>query len=352
MRGRNGEQSGPFSSLYPYILPPLFAILCAFTLCSAGGCGFPSLLITPVSSKSSLEQTTVREGKGWSPKTVAIVEVEGMLSNLRTGGFLGPQENKVSLFVQTLEEIKKDKDVKAVVLRVNSPGGTVTASDTMYQALVKFKRETKLPVVASTQDVAASGAYYVSCGSDVIVAHPTSVVGSIGVVFEWFNFEGTMGKIGASAYAVKSGPMKDMGSPFRAMRPEERAVMQGMVDEYYHKFVGVVKARHPFPDGQAEMIATDGRVFSGVQAIQYGLVDRTGTLDDAINVAEERAGIKKDHARVVLYRRPYGYSGSIYASSEIEGAKASSNGAAVMSLDVPGLRSVLPTGFYYLWEPG
>src|SRR5439155_6131609 len=138
-----------------------------------------------------------------------------------------------------LEMAEKDPSVKAVVLRVNSPGGTVTASDIMYETLLRFKQQTHKPVVASLQDLAASGAYYISCGADKIVAHPTSVVGSIGVIFNAFILQGTLEKIGAKAEAIKSGPLKDMGSPFREIDPESLAVMQRMVDEDYKRFVAV-----------------------------------------------------------------------------------------------------------------
>ncbi len=310
------------------------------------GCGFPSLLITPVSNPTDLEETTVRKSdKAFVSDKIAIVEVEGTLLNARTGGILQPQENKVSLFVQQLEAIEKDSDVKAVVLRINSPGGTVTASDTMYQTLINFKKKTKKPVIASTQDICASGAYYVACGADTIVAHPTSVIGSIGVVFETFNLQGTMAKIGVTTDAIKSGPYKDMGSPFRAMRPEEREVMQNIVDEYYARFVGVVSAHHAFASDDIRKTATDGRVFSGTQAVAMGLADKTGTLDDAIALAKE-AG-KAPNAKVIMYKRDYGYSGSIYASAPTEPPKAN-----VTTLNLPGVSDSLPTGFYYLWEPG
>jgi len=318
----------------------LFALL--FTLLIAG-CGTPSFLITPVSNTSELEEITLRPA-GWTAPKIAIVDVEGMLLNAKTGGFLQPQENKVSLFVQELESIAKDSEIKAVILRVNSPGGTVTASDIMYEELLRFKKMTKLPVIVSTQEVTASGAYYVSCAADEIVAEPTSVIGSIGVLFETFNFTGTMQKIGMSADAIKSGPFKDMGSPFRPTRPDERAIMQGMVDEYYARFVAVVNARKKLSPPN-EIKATDGRVFSGVQAVDLGLADRVGTLEDAIDVAKQKAGVKS--AKIIMFKRPYGYGGSIYASSPLPPAQSQS-----MTLDVPGMRNMLPTGFYYLWTPG
>src|SRR5437016_6324156 len=168
-------------------------IICLTGLLLAGsglalvpGCGAPSLLITPVANTSSLQEVQVEGGRGWFAPKIAMIEVEGMLMNARSGGFLQAQENKLSLFTQQLEAARNDPSVKAVVLRVNSPGGTVTCSDAMYQMIEKFKAETHKPVIASAQEVMASGAYYVCCASDAIVAQPTSVVGSIGVIIELF----------------------------------------------------------------------------------------------------------------------------------------------------------------------
>jgi protease IV len=307
------------------------------------GCGIPSFLVTPVENSTKLEEQTVSDGEGFAPPKIVIIEVEGMLSNVRSGGFMQPSENSVSLFTQELDKAAKDPAVKAVVLRVNSPGGTVTASDIMYESVLRFKEKTHKPVVASLQDLAASGAFYVSCGADKIVAHPTSIVGSIGVIFNTFNIEGTLEKIGASTDAIKSGPLKDMGSPFKKLDPQARAVMQGMVDEYFKRFVGVVTSHRTI---KSDMLATatDGRVFSGTRAVEVGLVDRTGLLNDAIDEAQKMA--KTQDARVIIYRRPYGYGGSIYAQGAIQPPQAN-----VMELKIPGLHDPLPSGFYYLWMP-
>src|SRR6185503_8529218 len=247
----------------------------------------------------------VREGSGWRQPKIALIEVEGMLMNMRTGGFLQPSENSVSRFTQEMERAAQDPQVKAVVLRVNSPGGTVAASDVMYQTVKRFKEKTRKPVVASLQDVAASGAYYVSCSADKIVAHPMSVVGSIGVIFNTMNLEGTLAKIGAKVEAIKSGPLKDMGSPFRELDPQSRAVMQGMVNEYYARFVSIVTSHRALRDDQTRKTATDGRVFSGIKAVELGLADKVGLLDDAIDEAKSLANAP--NAKVVLYKRPYGY---------------------------------------------
>lgn len=309
-----------------------------------GGCGVPSFLVTPVSNTNRLQESVVEEGKG--PGKIAIIEVEGMIANAKTGGFLQPTENRVSLFVQQLDRAAKDKGVKAVVLRINSPGGTVTATDTMYQLVLDFRQKTKKPVIASTQEVAASGGYYVACAADKIVAHPTSVVGSIGVIFYTFDASGTMGKIGLESTAIKSGEFKDMGSPFRPTTDNERTIMQGMVDEYHARFREVVVANRPIRDVPTMSLVTDGRVFSGRRAVELGLADQTGLLSDAVDLARQMG--KAPGADVILYKRPYGYSGSIYASAEVAPPQS---GNTVMNVDIPGAKSLLPTGFYYLWQP-
>jgi len=309
---------------------------------ACGGCGTPSFLITPVSNTQKLRETPVSGGSG-SDK-IALIEVEGMLINARTGGFMQPTENKVSLFKEQLNRAAADKNVKAIVLRVNSPGGTVTASDTMYELLTRFRERTKKPIIASLQEVAASGGYYVACAADEIVASPTSVVGSIGVIVNTFDASRGLDKLGIRSEAIKSGPLKDMGSPFKAMTVDERAVMQGMVDEYYARFLEVVKGNRNLGTDEKARLATDGRVFSGRKALEAGLVDRVGLLEDAIKLARQTA--KAPGARAIMYKRPYGFSGSIYAN----GSTPTPN-ANVTYLQIPGTDSILPTGFYYLWQP-
>ncbi|HWE93994.1 MAG TPA: signal peptide peptidase SppA [Tepidisphaeraceae bacterium] len=336
-----------------HFLPPRCLPLVAVVLLA--GCGVPSLLITPVGNTNELNETEVAPGKGWSPGKVAIVEVEGMLVNAKSGGLLQPTENSLSLFTQELELAEKDSSVKAVVLRVNSPGGTVSASDAMYQILRRFKEKTKKPVVASIQEVGASGAFYVSCAADKVYAQPTSIVGSIGVIFESLEFSGTLDKLGAHAWALTSGPLKEMGSPFKPLEPRERVVMQEMVDEYFTRFVEVVRSNRPIKEPVAANLATykshdyagdfSGRVFSGEEGKRRGLIDETGLLNDAIDAAKALAN--SPDAKVIMYKRPYGYSGSIYASGAIPPPKAN-----ITTIDVPGAASFVPAGFYYMWRPG
>ena len=315
--------------------------LLAAMLLSIGGCGMPSFLIKPVSDLNELEERQVLEGSG---KKILILPVEGFLMNARAGGILQPGENTVSIISQQLRKAEKDKSVAAVVLRINSPGGTVTGSDVIYQQVRDFKQRTGKPVIASVQEVSASGAYFVSMAADEIVAQPTSIVGSVGVIFTSFNFSGTLGKIGAGYTTIKSGELKDMGSPLKAMTPEEREVLEGMLGEYFSRFRTLVFQTRHLDDAQIATISS-GRVFTGQQAKALNLVDEMGTLEDAIELARQRSNAKG--ASAILYIRPYGYGGSIYAHNQVVQPRAD-----VTRLEIPMAEEALPTGFYYLWRPG
>ena len=310
----------------------------------ASGCGTPSLLLTPVDNTNKLDENTVMDGKGWFPDKIAIVELDGVIANAKTGGLLGGGENPISLFTQELQKAADDSCVKAVVLRVNSPGGTVSASDAMYQMLKRFREKTHKPVVASVQEVGASGAYYISCGADKIVAQPTSLVGSIGVIFETFNLEGTMSKLGVKPENYKSAAHKDIGSPFREPTADEKEIMQGLVDDYYARFKSIVSTNRPISNQADFPMMTDGRVFSGDRALALGLIDKTGLLEDAIQLAKDMC--KSPDAKVVIFKRPYGYNGSIYATASAPTPKAN-----VVQLELPEAATMLPTGFYYIWKP-
>ena len=323
----------------------MYRLLCLMLLTLVAGCGTPSFLITPVSSSSELEETTLTGGGGafGGGGKIALIPVEGMLVNMKSGGFMQPTENPLSLFYQQLSQAAQDDSVKAVVLRVNSPGGTVSCSDAMYQTLLRFKQRTHKPVIVHSSEVVASGAYYLSCAADKIVVQPTTVIGSIGVIFETFDATGTMQKIGLKSDAIKSAKNKDMGSPFKPLGNEEREIMQGMVNEYFDRFKGIVRQNRHVRDEDFTMV-TDGRVFSGERAVELGLADQTGLLEDAIVLARKTAGYPK--AKVVTYKRPYAYSGSIYASGEVPQPQAN-----VLQLKLPGESNLIPSGFYYLWNP-
>ncbi len=307
------------------------------------GC-FNGLLLKPARVDCPLDETRVCDGAHWYCRNkIAIIDVDGLIMNARSSGLLSDGDNPVSLFREKLDTAANDKHVKAVVLRINSPGGAVTASDVMYQDLLNFKKDSGKPVVSCMMDVAASGAYYLAMASDRVYAHPTTLTGSIGVIMSLYNASGLLTKIGVSSDPIKSGPNKDLGNPARPMTAEERAILQGMVDSFYGQFVKIVAKGRNLPEDQVRKLA-DGRVYTGSDAKKLGLVDEVGYLEDAIQAAVELAGIQD--ARVVAYDRGEGYRGSIYAG--IPKIPSQIN----LKLDVPGFDRKAGATFMYLWEPG
>jgi protease-4 len=179
-----------------------------------------------------------------------------------------------------------DPAIKAIVVRVNSPGGGVVASDEIYRALLDFEK----PVVIWMGDMAASGGYYISCGGDYVFAHPDTLTGSIGVISQFLNAEELMEKIGVDAVVITSGASKDTGSLFREMTEEEQALWKTIIDEVYEGFVEIVAQARDLPLEDVRELA-DGRVYTGRQALELGLVDEVGAPNDAIAKAAELGGI-------------------------------------------------------------
>jgi protease IV len=319
-------------------MPRLGALVLALVL---SGCSVISLDLSP--RIRPLEEETV-EGRG--DAKILLMDVSGFLSDETPSGALtiGTPPPRVPLLVRVREELTKarrDPKVRAVVLRINSPGGTVTASDIIFREVQEFKRATGLPVVASMLDVAASGGYYIALAADTIVAHPTTVTGSIGVIMISLNAEGLMQKVGLATATIKSGERKDMGSPFRQLAPEERAIFQSVIDELYRQFVVKVVERRNIQAATAATLA-DGRIYTAEQALGHKLVDRIGYIPDALAAARQAAGV--DAARVIVYKRPREYRTTYYARAETEA------GTFATLSQLAGLAGAGPK-FLYLWLP-
>jgi protease-4 len=316
----------------------------AFLVLPLTGC-FNGLLLTPTEVNAPQQETVIYDAHHWlCCNKIAIIDVEGMIMNAKSSSVLfGSGDNPVSTFRERLDCAADDRHVKAVVLRINSPGGAVTASDIMYQEVLKFRQDTGKPVIACMMDVAASGAFYLAMGCDRVYAHPSTVTGSIGVIMSLYNATGLFNKLGVSSDPIKSGPNKDIGNPGRPMTEEERAILQGMVDSFYHQFVETVARGRKLPEDRVRALA-DGRVYTGIDAQKLGLVDEIGYLDDAIHAAKAMAGIKD--AAIVAYDPGSGYRGSIYAAMPKIPSQIN------VKLDLPGLSNPAGASFLYLWEPG
>jgi protease-4 len=308
----------------------------------ATGCSLVSIDLTP--RIKPLEERTV-EGSGRTK--ILLTDISGFLSEEGSSPTLviGAPPPRVPLLVRLREELKKaeeDQSIKALIIRINSTGGTVTASDIMFKEIDLFKKKTKIPVFAVMMDVAASGGYYVALAADTIVAHPTSVTGSIGVIMLSVNAEGLLQKIGVTTSAFKSGERKDMGSPFRAATDEEKKIFQGLIDGLYGQFLSRLVESRKLPIDTARTIA-DGRVYTAQQALALRLIDQIGYMDDVLKLARQKIGVEE--ARVVVYHRPAEYRATYYARSE-----SSSSG---LDLTVTRLGSLIGGGprFLYLWWP-
>ncbi|MCH7847480.1 MAG: signal peptide peptidase SppA [Planctomycetes bacterium] len=321
-------------------------ILVLFGLMSClSGCGGMRLIIDVVPAVDGLTETVVLEDPGAeSSDKIALIQITGMIADADRPGLLTKGENPVSRLVESLHKAAKDSKIKAIVLRINSPGGTVTASDVVYREIQHFKRTTKKPVVVLMSDLATSGGYYIACAGDEIIAHPTTITGSIGVIIQTFNFSEGMRRIGIKADAITSGPNKAAGSPFEPMPPEHRALLQGLVDEFYDNFVAIVTESRPNLSPADLKWITDGRVVTGRRAAEVGLIDSTGDLRDAFEAAKRRAGLTA--AKLVKYHRPLEYVGSAYARSPAANPQIN-----LLQLNLNAGPLLEQSGFYYLWDP-
>ena len=278
---------------------------------------------------------------------VLLIDISGMLTTSKSSGiFDGP-----SLPAQIKEELTKaeqDDHVKAVVLRINTPGGTVTASDLVYHELKAFKKKREMPVIAAIMDLGTSGGYYVAMAADHILVHPSTITGSIGVIMVTMNAQGLLEKVGVQPAAIVSGPKKSMGSPFRPLNDEERAIFQGVIDNLYERFLAVVEEGRPGLSKDKIRSLADGRIYSADIAKDQGLVDDIGYLDEAIDLAKKEA--KLDEAQVVTYTRGGGSHHNIY--SRYDPPQVGPLGFP--KVDANSLFSVLSGGtpqMLYMWMP-
>lgn len=357
---------------------------------------------------SPLCEMTVVPGQDCARK-VALIDVDGVLLNANQTGMSSVGENPVEMFREKLDIIASTPCYCAVVIRINSPGGGVTASDIMRRDLEAFQARTHLPTVACLMDVGAGGAYYLATACDQIVAHPTTITGGMGVIFNLYNLTGTLEQINVLNRAVRAGERIDMGSPVVDLDEETEALLQKMADQFHERYQDIVcQARGltwargpraagkqdgsdkdaPAKDGPAQQAGPtrpfqqpppvrpvrpgsegaapdapealpdaakpdddadqppdlfDGRVFTAIEALQYGLIDGVGYVDDALNVARGLGGAPQ--ARAVILHRHKDPARTPYAITP------NTPKGDILPLSLPGLeRSRLPT-FLYMWQP-
>lgn len=294
---------------------------------------------------SRLAAVTV-SGNSQSVGKVAVIDVDGLLVDQNQNGFGSMGENPVSLFHEKLEVVASDPSIMAIVLRINSPGGGVTASDIMAHDLKRLKAVRPIPIVACLMGVGTGGGYYLATHADTIIAHPTSIVGGIGVILNHYNLEDTMGQFNVLSMPIKAGERIDIGSPERVLEDDERESLQQMADAFHGRFIKQVQRSRPgMTETKNDAVVFDGHVMTGIQAAENALVDQVGYLDDAISVARQMASLGEDTA-IIMLRRDNDRAYTVLDVSPSQPMQAS-----LLPFKLPGLdRSSLPT-FLYLWQP-
>jgi protease IV len=274
---------------------------------------------------------------------VAIIDVDGILLNTNYTGPYATGDNPIDIFREKLDAARSP-NISAVVLRINSPGGSVTASEVMWAELMRFRSETHKPVVASLLDLTCGGAYYLATACDQIVAHPTTVVGGIGVVLNLYNFQGTLNLAKVENLSIKSkdSPKIDLDYRIGVLNEDDKEMLIGMADELHGQFKKVVRERRPKLKDVPETF--DGRVFLAKQAKERGLIDEIGHLPDVLAMARQLGGCP-DAGVVILHRRN-DVARTPYATTPNVPLQASLLGVSVPAFD----RNRLPT-FLYLWQP-
>jgi protease-4 len=323
--------------LAPRALPAALATALSLAATGCISINFPYL-------PEELQETVVYGEEG--PK-ILMIQIDGVITEEpQQTSLLGiTQESMVARLREELRRAREDDEIKALLLRINSPGGTVTASDLIYEEILQFKEEQHIPVIAQLMSMATSGGYYIAMAADEVIAHPTSVTGSIGVIFFGVNLSGLMEKIGVEDQSLTTGPFKDAGSMLRPMRPEERAQLESVLADMFVRFKEVVDQGRPNLSAEQIDGLADGRIYSAQQASEAGLVDGIGSLEASVARAEARAGLET--SRVVTYHRPTEFRDNLYT-------KAPRLPASIeLDLDVlpdwPGLDG---PAFLYLWAPG
>ncbi|MCH2172258.1 signal peptide peptidase SppA [Myxococcota bacterium] len=275
---------------------------------------------------------------------ILLIDISGVIDERSSTPslFSAPKENRIARLREELRRAADDDEVRALLLRINSPGGTATASDLIYHEIERFKSKHDIPVIAQLMGTATSGGYYVAVAADEIHAQPTTITGSIGVIFVSINLAGLMEKIGIQNQTLTSGRFKDAGSWLRRMRPEERQQLQSVLEAAFERFKQVVAAgRENLSAAQVDELA-DGRIYSAPQALANGLIDGIGYLEEAVERAEKRAHLTE--SRVVTYHRPREYRDNLYTHSGIP-----------TTIELDWLPDGLPTegpSLLYLWAPG
>lgn len=246
----------------------------------------------------------------------ARIDINGIIMQGKQGSFFSVGKDPVETALRMIRTATQDKDTKAIILVIDSPGGGITASDIIYNELKKFRKsDPSRKIVALFGDVAASGGYYVASAADYIIAHPTTITGSIGVLISSLNFKGFGDKYGIKSVTITSGKNKDMLNPLKDLSEEQQKLLQFTIDEMYKRFVQVVAEGRTLPEDEVTRIA-DGRIFTATEALKNKLIDRIGYWDDAIS--ETCKLLKVESVKVIRYEEHFTFSTFLDAIQNID----------------------------------
>ena len=293
-------------------------------------------------SLGELKEVTI---KGEGPGKILLVNVDGVINNQKDKTFSGSTVGlgMVEKIRSIVEKAEKDDEIKALLIKINSPGGTVTASDIIFHLLKTYKEKRKVRIYIQVMDLAASGGYYIALAGDEIIAHPTSLIGSIGVIALKVNLQELMAKIGVSWEIVKSGDKKDFMSPFRSFTKEERELFQETIDRFHNRFVTLIaENRSALNISQVQSLA-DGRVFDAEQAKDLKLIDHIGYITDTVR--RIKSDFKNSNLKLVTYHRNNDFQGNIYSQFQ---KPTSFN---LINLDLGFNTNTLSPYFLYIWSP-
>ena len=281
--------------------------------------------------------------KNRAKEKILLLDISGVIGTSMSQGIFEREGDLLSQVYYRLKKAAEDKMVKGVILRLDTPGGEVTASDIIYHEILNFKQRTGIPVLALMMSLTASGGYYIASACDYLIAHPSTLTGSIGVISLFPNLEGLFEKVGVQVQVIKSGALKDSGSVFRQMTPEERDVFQKIIEEYHQNFQDIVyeNRKEHLSLEDVKKIA-DGRVLTAPQALEAKLIDKIGYFDTALNTILDFASLPE--AKVVSYTYYPSRKTNIYATN----LKSES---PLESISFREVVQSLKSGFYYLWHP-
>ncbi len=313
-----------------------FLIACLFLV---SGCA--ALKIGP--TIAPLKEKTL---SGHGPEKVLVLDIHGMINNQEKRAITGHpiKVGMVERVREILAKAEQDRRIKALLVRINSPGGTVTSSDIIYHEIQAYKERTNTRVYVSILDMAASGGYYIAMAGDKIVGHPTSLTGSIGVIALKVNLEGLLHKVGVDWEIVKSADKKDFLSPLRRLTAEERKLFQSTIDSYHERFLTIIAENRPELELEDVKTLADGRVFTAEKAMEAKLIDMIGYLDQTLDTIRVEMGLSDP--KIIAYHRPGEYKSNLYSSTPA--APPTFN---MINIDLGLNLETTSPHFMYMWMP-